>query len=336
MDDAVKKYKARRDARLKKRLDEFNENDHPRDGNGRFASGGGGGSSPKKENKPGKAVGSEKGELKKRQAEAIKKMNPPRDDYHTWIRGEEDIKTFDEVSEEMEGITPDVTKKVVDDAKRTGKIKVYSSHDIKGGTFVTPSKMLAKDYAGGGSVKEMEVPLEHVAWIDGEQGQYVGDLGKNKAESSGEKKGPGPKNKEKFDVATKRLAYTDSDSRAQSIIADAMEDSDFSKADTEKLADGYCERKGYGKSKAKRFKESVQIRLNEVKKAREKYTNEFLDKVPNYETEHEFVSDMRRMRHWEPINNDSIMRVFDSYCEYHGIKGTKKDKLFKAIGGEKK
>lgn len=49
MDDVVKKYKIRRDARLKARMDEFNENDHPRDENGRFASGGGGGSAPKKE-----------------------------------------------------------------------------------------------------------------------------------------------------------------------------------------------------------------------------------------------------------------------------------------------
>ena len=160
--DAVEKYRVRRDVRLKKRMDEFNENDHPRDENGRFASGGG------------------SGDLKKRQAEAISKMNPAKDDYHTWIRGENDIKTFDEVADEMEGITPDVTKKIVEEARKTGKIKVYSSHNIKGGTFVTPSKMIAKDYAGGGSVKEMVVPLEHVAWIDGEQGQYVGDLSRKR------------------------------------------------------------------------------------------------------------------------------------------------------------
>lgn len=42
MDKSIEKYKARRDARLKKRLDEFEENDHPRDENGRFTSGGGG------------------------------------------------------------------------------------------------------------------------------------------------------------------------------------------------------------------------------------------------------------------------------------------------------
>lgn len=43
MDDSVKKYFERRDARLKKRMDaEFREGDHPRDENGRFTSGGGG------------------------------------------------------------------------------------------------------------------------------------------------------------------------------------------------------------------------------------------------------------------------------------------------------
>ena len=42
MDESIKKFKQRRDARLKKRLDEFEENDHPRDENGRFTSGGGG------------------------------------------------------------------------------------------------------------------------------------------------------------------------------------------------------------------------------------------------------------------------------------------------------
>lgn len=45
MDETVKKFRDRRDARLKKRLDEFKEGDHPRDENGRFTSGGGSGAS---------------------------------------------------------------------------------------------------------------------------------------------------------------------------------------------------------------------------------------------------------------------------------------------------
>ena len=38
----IERYKKRREERLKKRMDGFNENDHPRDENGRFVSGGGG------------------------------------------------------------------------------------------------------------------------------------------------------------------------------------------------------------------------------------------------------------------------------------------------------
>lgn len=41
MDNAINKYKQRRDARIKKRMDAFEESDHPRDENGRFTSGGG-------------------------------------------------------------------------------------------------------------------------------------------------------------------------------------------------------------------------------------------------------------------------------------------------------
>lgn len=45
--DAVEKYRQRRDARIKKRMDDFEESKHKRDEHGRFVSGGGG--SEKKE-----------------------------------------------------------------------------------------------------------------------------------------------------------------------------------------------------------------------------------------------------------------------------------------------
>ena len=48
MDNAVEKYRQRRDERIRKRMDEFKENDHPRDESGRFTSGGGGGKAAKK------------------------------------------------------------------------------------------------------------------------------------------------------------------------------------------------------------------------------------------------------------------------------------------------
>lgn len=160
MDDAVKRYRIRRKKRMQRNDAKFEESKHPRDENGRFASGSGGDN------------------LKKQQLDIILKANPAKDDYHTWIREEKDIKSFDEVAEEMADIAPDLTEKMVEEAKRTGKITVYSSHNIKTGTFVTPSKMIAKDYAGSGSVKEMRIPIDHVAWIDGEQGQYVGPISK--------------------------------------------------------------------------------------------------------------------------------------------------------------
>ena len=52
MDKAVKKYRVRRDARIKKRMDAWEEGDHPRDENGRFTSGGGS-SAPKSEKSSG-------------------------------------------------------------------------------------------------------------------------------------------------------------------------------------------------------------------------------------------------------------------------------------------
>ena len=53
------------------------------------------------------------------------------------------------------------------------KIVVYSSHPIKNGTFVTPSKMEATSYASSDKVYSKVVSLYDVAWIDPTQGQYA-------------------------------------------------------------------------------------------------------------------------------------------------------------------
>ena len=58
-------------------------------------------------------------------------------------------------------------------ALKTRKITVYSSYNIKPGTFVTPSKMEAQNYAGSSKVYFKTVNLEDVAWIDPFQGQYA-------------------------------------------------------------------------------------------------------------------------------------------------------------------
>ncbi len=50
---------------------------------------------------------------------------------------------------------------------------VYSSHPIENGAFVTPSKMQAKDYAGGGKVYSAKVKTSDVAWIDASEGQLA-------------------------------------------------------------------------------------------------------------------------------------------------------------------
>ncbi len=68
------------------------------------------------------------------------------DDYHTGIRGVEDIYTFEEALgngeyEEGEDFTPDYTWRMAQRAVSSGKITVYSSYPIKQGVFVTPSNL---------------------------------------------------------------------------------------------------------------------------------------------------------------------------------------------------
>ncbi len=117
---------------------------------------------------------------KEKQFEIIKSTNPMTDDYHVGIRSIDDIKTFAEVCEEAPPANPDVTDDIISEAKKSGLITVYSSKPITNGTFVTPSQMMARDYAGGGEIYSKEVKLEDVAWISGDEGQYsqVGDSAK--------------------------------------------------------------------------------------------------------------------------------------------------------------
>ena len=113
---------------------------------------------------------------KEKQLDIINKYHPKADwDYQTWITSVDDIKTYAETVEDESNYatTPDFTDKDVAEALKTGKVKVYSSHDIRYGTFVTPSYMEAKNYAGQGKINSMVVNLEDVAWIDSLQGQYA-------------------------------------------------------------------------------------------------------------------------------------------------------------------
>lgn len=117
-------------------------------------------------------------EIKKEQLEIIKKENPMTDDYHTGIRTIDDIKTPEEafktkIDDDEDYIYPDFTKEDGENALKTGKITIYSSKEIKQGGFVSTSKMMAEDYAGGGKVYEQIVDIRDVAWIDSNEGQYA-------------------------------------------------------------------------------------------------------------------------------------------------------------------
>ena len=117
------------------------------------------------------AIGSAGGSRKVEQLEIIKKHNPMTDDYHTGIRSMNDILTAEEAFKTQ--LNPDENMEDAEKALKTGKIKIYSSHNIEQGTFVSTSRMMAEDYAGGGTVHEREVSINDVAWINADEGQYA-------------------------------------------------------------------------------------------------------------------------------------------------------------------
>lgn len=114
---------------------------------------------------------------KAKQLDLILKNNPANDDVHLWIRSTKDIHTAEEVFKEAydngEAMYPDFTLDMMNEALKSGKVTVYSSHPIKNGIFVTPSYMNARDYSGGGRVYSKKIRLTDVAWIDESEGQYA-------------------------------------------------------------------------------------------------------------------------------------------------------------------
>lgn len=116
--------------------------------------------------------------LKERQMQVIQESNPAPDEYHTWIRSAEEIKTFREAMQdpewaEYDEYNPDYTRTMAEEAMVRGEIEVFSSYPIEAGGFVTPSRMEAESYAGDGQIFSRRVPLTDVAWIDPTQGQYA-------------------------------------------------------------------------------------------------------------------------------------------------------------------
>ena len=117
---------------------------------------------------------------KQAQFSIIQETNPMGDDYHVGIRSENDIRTWEEVlklNDESEGqfVWGDFSRADAEQALKNGKIAVYSSYPIKNGVFVSTSYVQAEEYAGGrgGKVYSKTVPLDKVAWINGDEGQYA-------------------------------------------------------------------------------------------------------------------------------------------------------------------
>lgn len=116
--------------------------------------------------------------LKEQQMQVIQENNPAEDDYHTWIRSAEEIKTLQEALTdpewaEYDEFNPDYSRAMAEEALESGEIEVFSSYPIEAGGFVTPSRMEAESYAGDGRVYSRRVPVTDVAWIDPTQGQYA-------------------------------------------------------------------------------------------------------------------------------------------------------------------
>ena len=115
--------------------------------------------------------------LKQKQLDIILESNPALNDFSTWIRNINDIKTFAETLQDEDWLKgdfdPDYTRQMAEDALESGRIRVYSSHPIENGIFVTPSEMEAMSYSEDGNVYSKDVALTDVAWVDPTQGQYA-------------------------------------------------------------------------------------------------------------------------------------------------------------------
>lgn len=119
---------------------------------------------------------------KEAQFELLQETNPMRDDYHTGIRSADEINYLDDLVKNYDADTsemfayPDFTLDDANKAISKGEIEVFSSKPIEPGTFVTPSKMMAQDYAGGRDAKVYSkvMPIEdYAAMAHGDEGNYL-------------------------------------------------------------------------------------------------------------------------------------------------------------------
>lgn len=172
-----------------KNMPDFRESEHPRDNDGKFTDKKTGYDSRDdfgETVKRAKSVIDAKSPNKSTQLAIINATNPAPNDRLTWIRSEEDIKPLSDIytqalkdndGNETADLAPDFTLGDLKRAMQTGYITVYSSYPIKNGIFVTPSRVEASSYAGGGKVHSKRIPVGDVAWIDELQGQYAAPNG---------------------------------------------------------------------------------------------------------------------------------------------------------------
>lgn len=106
----------------------------------------------------------------------ILNTNPMHDDYHTGIRTVDDILTLEEAYQSEPPTNPDVSDEDIEQSISSGKITVYSSNKIIPGSFVSTSQMMARDYAGSNKVNIKSVKINEVAWINCDEGVYVGKI----------------------------------------------------------------------------------------------------------------------------------------------------------------
>lgn len=112
------------------------------------------------------------------QFDLLQKTNPMTDEYHTGIRSPEEIYALknivDSYNADNNFTYPDFTLQDAQKALANGELPVYSSKPIEPGAFISPSKMMATDYAGGGNVYTKNIPVEDFAFIEsGDEGNYL-------------------------------------------------------------------------------------------------------------------------------------------------------------------
>lgn len=110
----------------------------------------------------------------------LQETNPMTDSYHTGIRSASEINTLNDLVNNYDANNmftyPDFTIEDVKRAVKNGMLPVYSSKPIEPGAFISPSKMMATDYAGGdqNSVYSREIPINDFAAIEsGDEGNYL-------------------------------------------------------------------------------------------------------------------------------------------------------------------